>query len=905
MSKSTKINYFHPQAFLLYKDLNNPGSGLKRAGLAPKRENASVYRISGKYEPSGVMSRIYNSKNASGNSIIKDNFFNLEPYKITALVPELRFYKVVGDKYIPFYLPISAISTDAASMDRESRLGASAVKNFSVEYKGTDPFTSPRYLDASLQLYVDNIQNLFADPPEPGYARLADLFTISIAKNGAVKKLPGGATITSGDLSRPIEVAATLGYSLINRDIFTREEMQEIMESNISLRMNVYSHSINIEQNGSATIDIKYTARINNAGRDKMFSAIDSPEDLLARADIKQMLKPDKQPSNSVKKSKRGESLERKKKKDTKKILEVRRIMEILDQRGQIYSVQATQQDILQYASFGYRNALIKQVSQALEPLSKAIEESKGDVSKLNESLGALKVPPRPPGDDFLNKSASFLKKLNDLDSSKREIYYVTFGDLVQAFMEKVKENLIKTKGLITAAGTEKGKKMLIEEDLGAFLEKSDDEKLKILKTIDESIKKLPTFKILLADFHYKHYTGTSDSNEKIRRLNIADIPISLFTYQKFMYDTVFNSDRNTYVIPQFLESCIRKGGLLDKALSEWSETSIAPNIISALPGFTSNTFSGPQLRKSVLQGGNLTTTQVPSPQKAFTASQVDDECDYYLIHQSPTPELTEDKSGRKQDDRRRGIYHFELGKNRGLFKSIGFSRIDVPFVQEQLMTNQVGMYDELKMVYNANIEMVGNNLFFPGSEIFVDPGSIGFGNPRNMNSAAYRLGLGGYYTVIGVSTKINNGVASTSLTCTHLAHPTDRVDKVQPDDPVAEAGKVGQQSQSADSQPQPAPDLGIEQGTGINSEYYTKLAALTDSDGNYIVDSDTAKNISNDFVTHPSERVSFPGLWKRQIENKTGIVVYHLENGRSIKIDPNNSQVTVIQNSKTLPKRR
>lgn len=287
----------------------------------------------------------------------------------------------------------------------------------------------------------------------------------------------------------------------------------------------------------------------------------------------------------------------------------------------------------------------------------------------------------------------------------------------------------------------------------------------------------------MLSDFTYKCYTGTAEAPEELRRMNIADIPISLHTYQKFMYDTLVNSDRNTYVVPQFLESCLMKGGLLDKAMAEWAQAGIARNVISTSPEFTSNTFSGPQLRSSVFSGGRLSTSDVPSPQKAFTAGVIDDECDYYLIYQSPTKELTKDRAGKKSTDKKRGIYHFEIGKNRGLFKNISFSRIDVPFVQEQLMTNQVGMYDELKMIYNANIDMVGNNLFYPGSEIFVDPGSVGFGNPRDMNSAAYRLGLGGYYVVIGVTTSIANGVATTSLTCTHEAHPTDRVDDMAPED--------------------------------------------------------------------------------------------------------------------------
>ena len=115
------------------------------------------------------------------------------------------------------------------------------------------------------------------------------------------------------------------------------------------------------------------------------------------------------------------------------------------------------------------------------------------------------------------------------------------------------------------------GAKHLEEEGLGDFLKKEPEEKQNIRKVIEGALKKLATFKVLLSDIEYK-YAALSKEKEEKTRINIADIPISLFTYQKFMYDSVMNTKRNTFVIPQFLESCIRRGGLLDMAMREWAE---------------------------------------------------------------------------------------------------------------------------------------------------------------------------------------------------------------------------------------------------------------------------------------------------------------------------------------------
>ena len=87
-------------------------------------------------------------------------------------------------------------------------------------------------------------------------------------------------------------------------------------------------------------------------------------------------------------------------------------------------------------------------------------------------------------------------------------------------------------------------------------------------------------------------------------------------------------------------------------------------------------------------------------------------------------------------------------------------------------MLESVSLYDELKMPYNATINMFGNNLFLPGSTIYINPSSVGFGDPRNQRSAAARLGLGGYYVVTSVATNYSDGNLSTTLNAVFNSWP-------------------------------------------------------------------------------------------------------------------------------------
>ncbi len=899
------VNAFHPQAYLMFLGFYKK-SKLKLSNLSPSGKTAAVHKITGIYEPSAVMSKLYNSFTSSGSTMIKGHFFNLPAYKITSLVPELRFYRVSNDLYTPFFFPISSISDQAVAADGNARLKGSGVKSFSVSYEGSDPFTAPKYLEADVQLYVDNLANIFDQ--HKGYAPLADMFTISIPKSTS-KKSQSGTTITSGDLIRPIEVAATLGYSIVNRDIFTKEEIEEIQTSNLALRMNVFHHQINVNQDGSATIDIRYTARINNAGRDKIFSAIDTPVDLLKRADIRQLFAGEKKNISSTKKENK-ESPGSQQREQNKKARQLRRILEIAEKKKMIHSVKTDSPAIL---------PTIRDPETGEAAGGDKYMES-GDI-RIYANLGVKKdvgmaaaslavktgTPKTPPANDILSKGNELLKRLADLDLSSRHIHYITFGDLVQCFFEMTEENLQRSKKVLNTANLTPTKDLKeFEEDIKTLREKTQDERDKISKVLDGAISRLKTFRILLSDIDYKYVTDSPNDKEKMARINIADVPISLDLFQSFIYDKILNSYRNTYTIPQFLNDCTSE--LLPRAFgSIFATANIAPSVISTAPVFISNSYSGPQLRGKLSNSPEVDVNKFQSPLKDFRASSIQDECDYFVIYQQADREIATKSKGKPDKDSQAGIYHFEIGKNRGLVKSINFSRFDVPYAQEQLMTNQVGLYDELKMPYQANITMFGNNLFMPGSQIYINPSNIGFGSPNLQNSAAYRLGLGGYYTVIKVQTSINDGVSETSLQCSFGSHPADnnsvslKIGGVQSEVKISDL--ANSEKESFDNVSQGREE---KQTKDVNTSVYsTQIMALKHPDtGQNVVDKPLARQISNDYVLHrQTMSASIPGVSRKYTNQQTGAARYELINGITLEIDDTSTSSESVRIVKTAPR--
>ena len=95
-------------------------------------------------------------------------------------------------------------------------------------------------------------------------------------------------------------------------------------------------------------------------------------------------------------------------------------------------------------------------------------------------------------------------------------------------------------------------------------------------------------------------------------------------------------------------------------------------------------------------------------------------------------------------------------------------------------MVSAASLYDQLKMPYNASLDMIGNTAFIPGSIFFIDPSSVGMGNPRDKSSAAFQIGLGGYYQAKGVNISYSNGVLTTKVDAVQISWAEDEQDLIQ-----------------------------------------------------------------------------------------------------------------------------
>ena len=111
-----------------------------------------------------------------------------------------------------------------------------------------------------------------------------------------------------------------------------------------------------------------------------------------------------------------------------------------------------------------------------------------------------------------------------------------------------------------------------------------------------------------------------------------------------------------------------------------------------------------------------------------------------------------------------RGIYHHYLGSSCGLVKKINFNRQDQPYLRESRIQKEGALgAEQLRELYSANIDLVGNTLYRNGMYIYINPSLIG----ASQEYLDY-LGLHGYYLVTSVKSTVTPNSFDVSIEALH-----------------------------------------------------------------------------------------------------------------------------------------
>ena len=257
----------------------------------------------------------------------------------------------------------------------------------------------------------------------------------------------------------------------------------------------------------------------------------------------------------------------------------------------------------------------------------------------------------------------------------------------------------------------------------------------------------------------------------KVVTMNLCDVPISYTMFMKFWNDNVVDPERGSYPVRQFLKDVV--GKLVAPAINAGCfPTAPRQEVVISTAMFTVASPGG-GMRDIIgeIQGERPGISRMASYIASQGAIAGEDLSGFtYIFLYMNTAAVG---NGNQRDDERRGIYHYRIGEDRGLIKKIDFKKNDVQGMKEARQ-DESGAMSQIREMYNADVTMIGNNIYIPGMTVFLHP-PPGLGHPSICNSDANLLGLGGYYNVIKVRSKIRRGGQyDTSLDCIFAASTSE-----------------------------------------------------------------------------------------------------------------------------------
>jgi len=277
------------------------------------------------------------------------------------------------------------------------------------------------------------------------------------------------------------------------------------------------------------------------------------------------------------------------------------------------------------------------------------------------------------------------------------------------------------------------------------------------------------------------------DRDKALQRINLAQFPIAFDLFREWFLQTIVKKSRIKMPIGTFITKIINQ--LVMPALSSDFIRTVKPrgtrteSISLSLPG---RQLKGEKVKvcgRDVSRLAELLPNWLEidvdsdefktnyfdkAKQIVSDESMIRTSFDYWLVQVSTIEDITR-RTGQPSKDIPDGIFHFNIGSDRGLLKNMKFAKSKLAGLGEMRSLQALGggtdQIAQLREVYDCNINLIGNSLFTPGMLFYANASLLGLGDPSDTNSLAYQLNLGGYFAIMETNMSIRPGEYITSLT--------------------------------------------------------------------------------------------------------------------------------------------
>lgn len=680
----------------------------------------------------------------------------LRPEEQGLLQPTVRLWRVfpakatgagedVEDEFI-FDAALNPNTIEAITGTSYGRAGGNGIKSFEWEFGGTNPAEAEAVIQVKMTLHFQSIAEL-----RRGWGETKDSSGFDAGTSGGNRPsfmelilLPPGSKLPNGEYDPAYyKIKASVGWS-VPPNMEDQQLARELRTCQLVMYLNLITHEIKIKEDGSIEVDVEYVGStemaLEGGTADVIFPVGSSKDAWVNDAAWWNPFSSDDE----------------------------RTVQDVDAEIAALEEALEANEESLECASEDQE--LNEERDEMLEELGE-LQDAKRKVDSNNRTQAY---------ETFTKNMSKFIRHL-DLDNGFLKDWEKNVNNERVSMTSQVAEITIGDQGMFSNPAEEAADadaSDVADDDiyfcfLGDIIEQAC---LSFSPTaMEEPSNPCRNMKFVTGPLQYVN-PRTANENMKngdppdIVTVNISDIPISYTLFLKFWNDNVVEPERDSYPVRQFIKDVIQKlvgpvfsGGCFPNAPNQ------VPTVSTAI--FTVAAGSTPRDLIAEMPGARPTVKSMARylTDNGSIAPAEDPGWTYVFLYMN-TAAIG---SGDQSEDEARGIYHYRIGEDRGLLKKLDFKKNDVQGMKEARQDDS-GAMSQLREMYNADVTMLGNNIYIPGMTLFLWP-PPGLGNPAHCGTDANLLGLGGYYNVIKVRSTIKRGGHyDTKLDCIFAASSTE-----------------------------------------------------------------------------------------------------------------------------------
>ena len=761
----------------------------------------------------------------------KDAFFEMNNQQLSSLQPMIRLYKVINnndkeadcdrEKQVEIKFNSNTRSDVQDFLkDKNNRLPGVGLKNFSFAYEGNNPFAIKKSITAKISIHANSFKELLdeRDDPLTGETyRYVDL----VLKTGGENVIKSNRIEAGVKLDNLVKLnfrlKAVIGWEnpmFTGRGIFTNDVLEGIKNQAVTLNLTPTVHDFGIDDLGRVTLNISYLAYVEDYYDNPSFNIFSNieqtPFQVLRQLQYKILNKKcETELLNELKKSQQEETKINKEKSEALKSL----ISNLLRREKKVYGISIEDNDVPLFGNGGPygraselydEDALLNKIIFLANDASITSSIQHQTNNDLNSSASEVEVGEADEQED--NSPLSLQSQIN--------FFYA--GDLVDSILKSIGLSLDATKQLLEGTISR-----TVQRNL--FSTTSSGVDISTTSTIQEEIENydrlISNFKKLRVLLGPLEIVKPDSNTTKI--INLGDVPISLKHFLEWLTDRLLNKNIETFTLPTFLNSFFNKyiveylnndtcyGGrakqrihLHQNALTDYKNKEDDPDTITKF-------CNDPEIGESALYKSKCPSSgeekctkrlyikqedKLPSPILRVMGIPDDPRNDgglcneinyltYFAGRSLPLGGL----QGNREEDHKKGVWHYQIGKDRGIVKSINLQKTDSPGLAE-VRFEQDG-YDglrQLRVLYDTTIKTYLDVSLFPGTYIYVEPRgfdpSAVVQDGENVTDLT-ELGIGGYCMVWKSEHNIQPGISESTLYAKWVAsRDTSKLNEVDDD---------------------------------------------------------------------------------------------------------------------------